>query len=65
MKLRTHNIKCLIAGQKMSIAKLAEKIGMSRQQLSVILAKGTCTTASVGKIAEGLGVEIGEIVKEE
>jgi DNA-binding Xre family transcriptional regulator len=54
-----------MAEKKLTITKLAADSGMSRQQLSVILAKEKCTPVSAGRIAEGLSVAVTEIVKEE
>ena len=64
MYISKQKIQYLMAGKKMTMTNLAEASGMSRQQLSVIVAKGTCTPASAGKIADGLGVDVREIVKE-
>ena len=65
MNISKQKIHYLMAGKKMTMTGLAEASGISRQQLSVIVAKETCTPASVGKIAEGLGVPVAEIVKED
>lgn len=65
MKISKQTIQIYMAEKKMTMTALAAESGMSRQQLSVILAKGICTPASAGKIAEGLGVDVAEIVKEE
>lgn len=65
MNISKQKIQYLMAGKKMTMTNLAAASGMSRQQLSVIVAKGTCTPASAGKIADGLGVSVEEIVKED
>lgn len=65
MNISKQKIQYLMAGKKMTMTSLAAASGMSRQQLSVIVAKETCTPVSAGKIAEGLGVPVTEIVKED
>ena len=65
MKISKNQIQFYMAGKRMTMTSLASASGMSRQQLSVIMAKGTCTPASAGKIADGLGVTVMDIIKEE
>ena len=65
MKLNSHKVKLILAEIGMTQAKLAEKCGISRQNISNILSKGRCSPATAGKIAAGLCVPVSEIVKEE
>lgn len=65
MKISKQMIQIRMAEKKMTMTALAAASGISRQQLSVILAKGVCTPSSAGKIAEGLMVDVAEIIKEE
>ena len=65
MNISKQKIQYLMAGKKMTMTSLAAASGMSRQQLSVIVAKETCTPASAGKIAEGLRVDVTEILAKE
>lgn len=65
MKLNSHKVKLILAEIGMTQAKLAEKCGIARQNISNVLAKGRCSPTTAGKIAAGLGVPVIEIVKEE
>lgn len=64
MKISKRQIQFYMAEKKLTMTALAGAAGMSRQQLSVIMAKGTCTPLSAGKIADGLGVTVMDIVEE-
>ncbi len=64
LKLNVFVIKKHMAVQKLTAAALAQKAGMSRQNLSTILTRGTCSIISAGRIAEALAAELEEIVKE-
>ena len=65
MHIDVHRIKMTIAEKKMSQAELAKKAGISRQSISTILTRGTCTLSTAGKIAEGLGIPVSDLAKEE
>ena len=65
MKLNTAKIKMILAEQEMTRGELADICGICRQNVSVILNRGTCEPKTAGKIAKGLGVSVAEIVKEE
>lgn len=64
MKIDSVKIKLLMAEQEMNQTVLAERCGSSRQNVSILLARGTCSTVKVGKIAKALGVSVAEIAKE-
>lgn len=64
MKIDVYKIKLLLADLGMTQAKLAEKCGIARQNISSVLAKGRCSPVTAGKIASGLGVYVSEIAKE-
>lgn len=65
MKLNTRKIKLLLAERGMAQTDLAIMCGVHRQQLSVILSRGTCTLKTLGRIARALGVDVAEIIKME
>lgn len=65
MKLDARKIKMLLAEREMNQSDLARQCGVARQQLGKILARESCTTKMLGKIAKGLGVPVSEIIKEE
>lgn len=48
-----------------SYRQLAQRVGCSAQNLSVILNRGSCKPATAGKIAAALGVPIESIVRKE
>lgn len=65
MKIDTIKVQLLLAEQEMTKTDLAEKSGICRQNISIILGRGTCTPATAGKIAKALDIPVAEIVKEE
>ena len=64
MKLNTAAILCLLARNGMTRTELAERAGVSRQQISTIMLRGTCSPKTAGKIALGLDVPVEEICAE-
>lgn len=48
-----------------SYRHLAQQIGCSAQNLSVILNRGRCKPVTAGKIAQALGVPVENIIKRE
>lgn len=48
-----------------SYRQLAQRVGCSAQNLSVILSRGSCKPATAGKIAAALGVPVESIVRKE
>ena len=65
MRISKRKVLIAIADAGLNIRKLAERIGMKPQNLSTILSRGSCRPETAKKIADGLGVEIQEIIKEE
>lgn len=65
MKLNTTKIALILADRELTRAALAEKCGISRQNISTILTRGTCEPKTAGKLAKGLGIDPAEIIKEE
>lgn len=64
MRIDSIKIKLLMAEQEMNQSQLAERCGISRQNISQMLGRGTCSVAKLGKLAKALGVEPREIIKE-
>lgn len=58
-------IKKLMAEKRMTGVELAKLTGISRQNISTILRRGTCSIKNGGLLADALGVEIEEIWREE
>ena len=65
MKIDTNKVLLILAKNELTKAALAERSGVSRQNISIILGRGTCEPATAGKLANGLGVPVAEIVKED
>lgn len=64
MNISIRKIETCLATQKMSMTRLAEASGISRQNISTIVRRGTCNPCTAGKLAVGLGVNIEDIVEE-
>lgn len=64
MTISTVKIETLLAKHGMTKAALAQKCGISRQNISTIIRRGTCEPKTAGKIAAGLGVQVEEILRE-
>ena len=64
MKLDVIKILRILATQGMTKSELATRAGVSRQQISTIMGRGTCAPRTAGRLAAGLGVSIDEIMKE-
>ena len=64
MKLDVMKIVRIMAEHGMTKSELAVRSGVSRQQISTIIGRGTCTPKTAGKLAAGLGVSVAEIMKE-
>ena len=64
MKINALKILLLLAEQQMTKTDLAGRSGVSRQNISTILGRGTCAPQTAGKLAKGLGVKMEEIIKE-
>lgn len=65
MKIDVNKIKLVLAERGMTRTALASASGMSRQNVSTILTRGTCEPKTAGKIAKGLGIPVAEIMKED
>lgn len=64
MKIDVNKIKIILAKREMTRSALAALCGISRQNISTILTRGTCEPKTAGKLAKGLGIPVDEIVKE-
>lgn len=62
MKLATNKIKLIMAEMAITHSVLAERCGVSRQNISATLSRGTCSVVKAGKIAKALGVPVADIV---
>lgn len=64
MNIDTTRIEMILAERGMTKTSLAEKCGVSRQNVSTIIRRGTCEPHTAGKLAAGLGVSVAEIIEE-
>lgn len=64
MDISARRIEAILAERGMTKADLAYRCGVSRQNISTIVRRGTAAPKTVGKIAKGLGVPVTDILKE-
>lgn len=65
IKLNVRAIVKLMATYGYTQAELGKRAGISRQSISAILGRGTCSYVNAGRIASALEVDIEEIWKED
>ena len=64
MELSRDKINLALARKKMSVTKLAEVYGVSRARMNAILNQRTVSVMVAGRMAEALGVDVTEIIKQ-
>lgn len=64
MTINTMRIETMLAERGLTKAALAANCGISRQNISTIIRRGTCEPKTAGKLAAGLGVPVTDITKE-
>lgn len=64
MKINVQYIEIKLAERGLTKAAYAEKCGISRQNFSTIIRRGTCEPKTAGKLARGLGVPVAEVLAE-
>jgi len=57
-------IETMLADRGMTKTALASLSGISRQNLSTVVRRGTCEPKTAGKLAAGLGVGVSDILRE-
>lgn len=65
MTINTQRIETMLAERGLTKAAYAASCGISRQSISTIIRRGTCEPKTVGKLAQGLGVPVADIIREE
>ena len=63
MLINTQQVEIILAQQGISKATLAKRCGLSRQNISTVIRRGTCEPKTAGKVAAGLGVQVNDIIK--
>lgn len=65
MKIDRQKIEVLMVKQGLTVTKYAERIGVSRQNVSTIFTRGTCNPQTAAKLCEGLNCSIDDIIPTE
>lgn len=65
MNLKSQCIETMLAERGLTKKALAEICGISAQNVSTIIRRGTCEPRTAGKLAAGLGVPVADIIREE
>lgn len=63
MKISATRIETILAERRMTKSDLADECGVSRQNISTIIRRGTCEPRTAGKLAAGLGVDVADILE--
>ncbi|MCI8761815.1 MAG: helix-turn-helix transcriptional regulator [Oscillospiraceae bacterium] len=64
MTINTIKLETMLAERGLTKSALAANCGISRQNVSTIIRRGTCEPKTAGKLATGLGVPVADIIKE-
>lgn len=65
MKIKAQYIEATMAEQGLTKKAIAKRCGISAQNISTIIRRGTCEPRTAGKLAAGLGVPVAELLKED
>lgn len=65
MTINAIKLETMLAERGLTKAAYAESCGISRQNVSTIIRRGTCEPKTAGKLAAGLGVPVADIIREE
>ena len=63
MNINVAKIEVILAERGMTKKDLADACGISRQNISTIVRRGTCEPKTAGKLAAGLGVLVTDIME--
>lgn len=64
MYIRAQFIEAKMAERGLTKKALASSCGISAQNISTIIRRGTCEPKTAGKLAAGLGIPVAEIITE-
>lgn len=62
MLLNTKRIETVLAEKGMTKTELSKNCGISRQNISILIRRGTCEPKTANKLASGLGIPVSEII---
>lgn len=65
MKISVQKLELLQAQHNLTAKVLAERSGISRQNISTVKGRGTCNPLTLAKLAAGLGVDPSELIAKE
>lgn len=65
MNINVVKIETLLAERGMTKVALAANSGISRQNISTVIRRGTCEPKTAGKLAAGLGVAVADIIQKD
>lgn len=65
MIINTTKIEILKGERGLTNVALSDRCGISRQNLSTIIRRGTCNPVTAAKLARGLGVPVADIISRE
>lgn len=65
MTINTQLIETILAERGLTKKALATNCGISAQNISTIIRRGTCEPKTAGRLAAGLGVTVADIIREE
>lgn len=65
MTINAQRIETMMAEQGLTKKALSECCGISAQNVSTIIRRGTCEPKTAGKLVAGLGVSVADIIKKE
>lgn len=62
MTINAQRIETILAERGLTKAAYAANCGVSRQNVSTVLRRGTCEPKTAGKLAAGLGIPVADII---
>lgn len=65
MNISATKIETILAERGITKVTLANKAGISRQNISTIIRRGSAEPKTVGKLAAALGVSVEELIQKE
>ena len=63
MKIDRYKVECLMGKNGLNYGQLAQKAGMSRQNLTAMFARKRSQPVTIAKISDALGVSVAEITQ--
>ena len=62
VRIDVQKIEAMLARDCVTRTEVSKRSGISRQSVSCILQRGTCSTVNAGRLAHALGVDVTEIM---